>query len=261
VDLKGLFRKKSARPVGEPRAIERLLTADGLVREDRIAEAVGLYLAEADSHAKNDRYAQAVRLVEKALAADPENMEAAERLARLERVRATLSRRDRIVDLMNNRMNQGTFDSRLTPRELHEYWPGVGGSPLIADLSDDQLGRLFDVMEVRRWGIQTVLARQGQHQAQSHLIVHGTVEAVLATSTGDSRVLLLFGPGDFIGDSLLLGNGQLQASYRTGSEETTALRLTRRGLNQALEGAVDPQSVLDAIGRHGRDREIAALLG
>jgi CRP-like cAMP-binding protein len=62
-------------------------------------------------------------------------------------------------------------------------------------------------MEVQRWGNQLVLGRQGQHQAQCHLIVYGTVEAVTMTSTGDSRVLLLFGPGDLIGDSLLLGEG------------------------------------------------------
>jgi len=259
MDLKGLFRRKPV--TGEPSARAGLESADALVRQDRIAEAVALYLAGADRHARDDQYEHAVRLVRRALAADPENMEAAERLGRLERVRETLSRRDRIRDLMGNRMHQGTFESRLTPRELHEYWPGVGGSPLIADLSDDQLGRLFDVMEVRRWGGRTVLARQGQHQAHAHLIVHGTVEAVTPTSTGESRVLLLFGPGDLIGESLLLGNGTLQANYRTGGEETTALRLTRRGLNQALEGGVDRQSVLDALSRHGRDREIAALLG
>ena len=83
----------------------------------------------------------------------------------------------------------------------------------------------------------------------------------MTTSTGDSRVLLLFGSGDLIGESLLLDDTHLQSNYRTAGAETTALRLTKRGLNEALDGAGDRLSVLDALRRHGRDREIVALLG
>ena len=240
---------------------QRLELADLLVRQGRTAEAVTQYLTVADSHVDNDEYEHAIRLLKKALDADPQDMDVAERLARFECVRTTLSRRDRILELLSTRMRGAGTENRLTPRELRQSWPGIGGSPLIADLSDDQLARLFDVMEVRKWRDRLVLGRQGQHQAQSHLIVYGKVEAVTMTSTGDSRVLLLFGSGDLIGDSLLLGDTHLQATYRTADAETTALRLTKRGLNEALDGAIDRPSVLDALRRHGRDREIAALLG
>ena len=49
--------------------------------------------------------------------------------------------------------------------------------------------------------------------------------------------------------------------YLTVAAEAIALRLTKRGLNVALDGAGDRLGVLDALRRHGRDREIVALLG
>jgi hypothetical protein len=284
MDLRSLFRNRARRTAGtapaatprDPGGRERSATqleerirtdpndrgsrlelAQALVGQNRFIEAVAQYLAVADIHVDNDRYEAALRTVRTALAVEPENLEAAERLARLERVRSTLARRDRIVERLSTAANAP--DRGLTARDIRRSWPGLGGAPLVQDLSDDQLVRVLGVSELREFGDRVVLGRQGQHQPQAHLIVRGTVEAVTPSGTGASRVLLQFGPGDLLGDSLLLGDGGLPATLRTGEGLTTALRLTKRGLTAALQGMQDPQGLLAALRRHGRDREVAAL--
>jgi CRP-like cAMP-binding protein len=129
---------------------------------------------------------------------------------------------------------------------------------VVQHLPGDQLKRLFSAMQLIRLEAGTVLTEEGGRDAFLLLLINGLVEAV-ALDGGREMTLRTFTSGDIIGEAALLERGAWPARYKTG-EPTTALKLTREGLEQALVGNPDPRGFLEVLREQHNDRDLAATL-
>jgi CRP-like cAMP-binding protein len=129
----------------------------------------------------------------------------------------------------------------------------------VQHLSGEQLKRLFSTMELVELPAGTALAQEGSPEAFLLLLVQGIVEATVQGTDGRPITLRSFTSGDILGEAPLLERGSWPADYRTG-EPTTALKLTRDGLEKSLVGNADPRAFLDALREQHNDRNVAASL-
>jgi len=142
--------------------------------------------------------------------------------------------------------------------ELKRLWHNLTSSAVVQHLSGDQLKRLFSAMQLVRLEPQTVVAEEGSRDAFLLLIVTGTVDGFVRDG-GKEMVVRAFTSGDIIGEAPLLERGAWPVSYRT-TDQVTALRLAREGLEQALVGNPDPRGFLDVLREQHNDRDVAATL-
>jgi CRP-like cAMP-binding protein len=186
----------------------------------------------------------------------PGRTDVLERRARLGALGPTLSRRDVQIARLARRSVVGPED--LTAPELRRFWNYIGASPLVTQVDDAGLGLLLDACEVQHWTPQSVVVRAGQTLPRCYCLVEGYFEATRVGPRG-TLPLLRFLPGDVIGDRALVGDAPWPVEVRTGDGETTAaLRWTRRRIQERSEGRFD--ELLAVLARHGRDRDVEALL-
>lgn len=169
-------------------------------------------------------------------------------------VRTVRTRCERIAEMMPDCVESSEI--RLTPSQLHRIWQQVAVSPIARDLPDEQLTRLLVTAEVRSLLQDTSVIRQGQYIARAYLILHGAVEASTINQNGEHRVVGVRATGALIGDRCLIDGVPCPVTYRAMGVRTTALRFTRRGLDQALANNPDADLLLLALRRHGHDRTI-----
>jgi tetratricopeptide (TPR) repeat protein len=142
--------------------------------------------------------------------------------------------------------------------ELKRLWHNLTATAVVQHLSGDQLKRLFSAMQLVRLEPETVIAEEGSQEAFLLLIVTGTVEGFVKDG-GREMLVRSFTSGDIIGEAPLLERGVWPVSYRA-SDQVTALRLAREGLEQALVGNPDPRGFLEVLREQHNDRDIAATL-
>ena len=142
--------------------------------------------------------------------------------------------------------------------EMKRLWHNLASSLVVQRLSGDQLKRLFSAMKLVRLEASSVVAEEGSREAFLLLIVNGVIEAFVRESGRDMTVRS-FSSGDIVGEAALLERGVWPANYRV-AEPTTALRLTREGLEQTLVGNPDPRNFLEVLREQHHDRDVAATL-
>jgi len=242
-------------------AAARLLLADRLARQGEIENAIIEYFAVVESYVENDLHAKAVRLLERVSELAPGRADVEERMLELSGVAATLPRRDLHIARLAQRSTSTLVPASINAAELRRFWNEFGASPLVAELDDGALGLLLAACEVQRISRMTVIVRAGQWQPRCYFIAEGAIEARAQSPDGPPISLLRFTAGELIGDHALLEDAPWLAEHRTTEEQdTTVLRLTRRRLAELArdEGQLDP--LFGALRRHGRDREVAAVL-
>lgn len=143
--------------------------------------------------------------------------------------------------------------------ELQQIWQNLTGSSLVRHLSNDQMKRLFGVMELVKAEPGHVLVERGSPLAQLALVGRGLVEAVFPKPDGGEVMIRTFTTGDLIGEGALLEHRPWPATYRV-VEPATLLTLTRDGLERALVGNPDPRGLLDALREQHLDRLVALSL-
>lgn len=142
--------------------------------------------------------------------------------------------------------------------ELKRLWHNLTATAVVQHLSGDQLKRLFSAMQLVRLEPQTLIAEEGSREPFLLLIVTGTVEGFVRDG-GKEMVIRSFTSGDIIGEAALLERSTWPVSYRA-SDQVTALRLAREGLEQALVGNPDPRGFLEVLREQHNDRDVAATL-
>jgi tetratricopeptide (TPR) repeat protein len=142
--------------------------------------------------------------------------------------------------------------------ELKRLWHNLTASPVVQHLSGDQLKRLFSSMQLVRFEPQTAVAEEGSQEAFLLLIVTGTMEGFVRDG-GREMVVRTFTSGDIIGEAPLLERGSWPVSFRS-SDQVTALRLAREGLEKALVGNPDPRGFLEVLREQHNDRDVAATV-
>lgn len=142
--------------------------------------------------------------------------------------------------------------------ELKRLWHNLTATAVVQHLSGDQLKRLFSSMQLVRLEPQTIVAEEGSQDPFLLLIVTGTVEG-LVRDGGREMVVRSFTSGDIIGEAPLLERGTWPVTYRA-TDQITALRLDRQGLEQSLVGNPDPRGFLEVLREQHNDRDVAATL-
>ncbi|HEX4955654.1 MAG TPA: cyclic nucleotide-binding domain-containing protein [Thermoanaerobaculia bacterium] len=218
-------------------------------------DAVEEYVAVATEFSQEGFYDRALALLAKAHKLRPLDeslrlkIEALERAKRLDH--------SRVAVLEGLRAGSGDDMARQSAvMELQQIWRQLVGASLISRLGNDQLRRIFGVLQLVRVASGVVLAERGSQLQQLALIGRGLVEAVLLRSDGKATVLRSFGSGDIIGDGALFERRPWPATYRV-AESATLLTLDRAGLEQVLMGNPDPHGLLVALREQRTDRDVA----
>jgi CRP-like cAMP-binding protein len=236
----------------------RLKLAEVYTASRQYEKAVEEYVYAAGEYGEDGFYDKGLALLAKAAKLRPLDETVARKIEAFERAKRL--EQSRVAALEG--LRAGGQSDALRQRaalELQQIWHNLGGSTLVRRLPDDQLKRLFSVMEIVRVEPGTILAQAGSTLAQLALIGRGVVEAVAARAGGRETVLRTFTTGDVIGDTALLEHRPWPASYRV-AESATLLTLDREGLEQALIGNPDPRSLLDALREQRQDQAVAAAL-
>lgn len=215
------------------------------------------YVYVAGEYAQDGFYDKALALLTRAIKLRPlddslrRKAEAYEQVKRLEHSRVA------VMDGLRFGAESDAHRQRAA-MELQQVWHNLATSPLVARLSNDQLKKLFAVMNMVRVEAGTVLAEEGSQRPQMALISRGVVEAV-ARITGSQTVLRTFTVGDLIGERALLEQQPWPATYRM-AEAGSLLTLDREGLEKCLVGNPDPRAFLETLREQHNDREVAAAL-
>ena len=142
--------------------------------------------------------------------------------------------------------------------ELKRLWHNLTATAVVQHLPGDQLKRLFSAMKLVRLEPETVVAEEGSQEPFLLLIVTGTVESFIRDG-GKEMVVRSYTSGDIIGEAALLERGSWPAFFRT-TDQVTALRLAREGLEQSLVGNPDPRGFLEVLREQHNDRDLAATV-
>lgn len=84
--------------------------------------------------------------------------------------------------------------------------------PLLASLSDAELGLLAPSFNRRAFPAGTILFREGDPGDSFSILLSGEIEIIKALDTADERLLAVLGPRDFLGEMSLFDSGGLRSA-------------------------------------------------
>lgn len=253
-----------------PEAVTRLKAhlkgePDDLHAHLRLAEAyAGLgdrpratdgYLFVAEEYAQDGFYDRGLALLAKAKRLNPLDESLDEKMERLRHAKASERSRTLVLEGLRAAGTSGA----TTALVLQRSWHRIAASELARNLPPEILKRLFANMTLESFPAESEIAAAGAGGDRLLFLLDGVVRAFLPGRTGDGGVLRDFGPGDVIGESVLLERRPWPADYRT-EEGCKALCLGREGLEQTLLGNPDPRGFLTALRLQHHDREVARTL-
>jgi len=108
---------------------------------------------------------------------------------------------------------------------------------ILAGLTDPQLERLAQLMELQRIKQWTVIVKQGDPGDAMYLILEGELRARIMVG-GKETTLSTLGPGDFFGDMSLFDQGPRSADV-VANEDSTVLRITAPAFENLAREAPD----------------------
>lgn len=108
---------------------------------------------------------------------------------------------------------------------------------ILASLTDPQLERLAQLMELQRIKQWTVIVKQGDPGDAMYLILEGELRARLMTG-GKETTLSTLGPGDFFGDMSLFDQGPRSADV-VANVDSTVLKITASAFENLAKEAPD----------------------
>ncbi len=151
-------------------------------------------------------------------------------------------------------LREGRPSGATAALQVQRLWHHVAPSTLARNLTPEQLKQLFSAMELLSFKVGEALAESGSTEGPLYFLLMGVVSAH-ARVHGRDTGLRDFGPGDVIGESVLLEHGSWPADYRV-TEAVRALVLNREGLEKALVGNPDPRGLLNALRMQHNDQEV-----
>ena len=237
----------------------RLKLAEVYVQQRHAAKAIDEFIFVAEEYAADGFHDKGIALLGKAMRLAPADDTLRVRIEKLKTGKRLDHARVQAIEGMLQRASiTGSGHAGTSALELQRLWGNIEDSPLVRALEADQLKRLFASMDLVRIGADVPVVEKGASLEELYLIVEGIIEAGTPRA-GQWSVLRAFSSGDIIGDRALFERKPWACAYRT-INTVTIMRLTRPGLEQALQGNPDPKALIDALraGRH--DQDVATLL-
>ena len=108
---------------------------------------------------------------------------------------------------------------------------------ILGGLSDAQLERFAQAMEMQRVAQWAQVVKQGERGDAMFFILEGELRVRLVQA-GKETILSTLGPGDFFGDLSLFDHGPRSADVVANSDSTT-LKMTAAGFGQLAKGEPD----------------------
>ncbi|MEZ5333186.1 MAG: cyclic nucleotide-binding domain-containing protein [Thermoanaerobaculia bacterium] len=220
--------------------------------EGDLLKAGRTYVQAAEGYAGDGFLEKALALmlrVQKEIPADPR---VAGAVRRLENTRQVESHRETVVEALSGAARKADGLNRVVAQNA---WPAIASSGLPVGLSAPDVRRLFLAFRPVVEAPATVLVRQGEEREALFLVLHGSVEAEVATADGRRLVLETYGPSALFGERSLLAHLPWLATYSTRAR-TTLLLLEPEQLPGALQGSPNPKALLDALRSQERDQEL-----
>jgi predicted acylesterase/phospholipase RssA/CRP-like cAMP-binding protein len=129
------------------------------------------------------------------------------------------------------------------------------GGPLAA-LSAADLAELAGEVAETRLAVGDYLMRAGEAGDDVYVVLAGTLEALAAPAGGEESRLATLGPGELVGEVVLVVGGARQASVRA-VEDSRLARLSRAGFDRLLERSPETwRHVTELVLRRLRRREL-----
>jgi hypothetical protein len=249
-----------------PEAVDRLKARlkahpDDLHAHLRLAEAyTGLkdrgramseYVFVAEEYARDGFYDKGLALLSKARRLAPLDETLSDKIERLQLAKASERTRMLVVEGMREGGTGGSTTALLVER----LWHHVVSSPLARNIPPEILKRMMSAMELASFPAGSTLATASEEGDRLLFLLDGVVRAHLPGTSGDAGLVRDFGPGDVIGESVLLERRPWPADYRT-EEGAKALALDRAGLEKTLVGNPDPRGFLTALRMQHNDKGV-----
>ena len=118
----------------------------------------------------------------------------------------------------------------------------VQATALAAELTEEQLRTLFDVLEIRRLSKNEILITQGEYDDHLYAIARGEFEISRRSDAGREVVLHRLGPGNITGELAFLDGLTRTAIVRAAAEEESCVVCLHRDRLESLL-SVDPSIV------------------
>ncbi|MFP3941757.1 MAG: cyclic nucleotide-binding domain-containing protein [Acidobacteriota bacterium] len=233
-----------------------LRLAEAYVGLKEHSRAVDEYVYVAEEYAQDGFYDRGLALLMKAKRYAPLDQGLDEKIERFRLAKD--SERTRILVIEGLRARSGGATAAVLVERL---WHKVAPSPLARNLGPQVLKRLFSVMELVSWKAGDRIASQGDGEDEPRLyfLLDGVVRVRIPGNDGPAAVIRDFGPGDVIGETVLLERRSWPADYEA-AEPSRALALGREGLEKALVGNADPRGFLTALRMQHHDRDVTKNL-
>lgn len=221
----------------------------------QVVWAVEEYILAGEEYAEDGFYEKAIALIAKAQKLVPADATLAARVERFEQLkRSEHSRTLAIEGLMQRREEGGAPATSVL--EAQQLWQDLSESRLFKRLPGDQLKRLLAAMLLVRPEAGARLVERASQEQMLFLVARGQLEALVEARRGPV-VLRAYGPGDILGEAVLLERRPWPATVRA-AQTSALLTLTRDGLEAALTGNADPRGLIEALREQRHDRELAA---
>lgn len=141
--------------------------------------------------------------------------------------------------------------------ELEALWRRVAENDFVQSLAQGQLELLMEAMELVQVGPGEFVVREGDRERALFLVVSGLIQARLDPE-GRDLLLRNFGPGQILGEKVLLEREAWCASYRA-AHGSQLLRLDRPALQRILDKTKAGRQLLRALSSQQNDQQVAAL--
>lgn len=249
-----------------PEAVDRLKARlkkhpDDLHSHLRLAEAysglqdrgraVDEYVFVAEEYAQDGFYDRGLALLSKARRLAPLDESLNDKMERFQLAKDSERTRMLVVDSMR----EGGTGGGTTALLVERLWHHVVSSPLARNLPPEILKRLMSAMELASFPAASTLAAAGEEGDRMLFLLDGVVRAYLPGRGDDGGLVRDFGPGDVLGESVLLERRPWPADYRCDGP-VKALTLDRTGLEKTLVGNPDPRGFLTALRLQHNDRTV-----
>ncbi len=207
-------------------------------------KALDEYGFVADEYARDGFYDKAIALLSKAARMAPLDENLKVKLAAFRQAKRLEHKRNAAVRGLQS--NETGEDASFSAVELQGVWPKLVRSPIVERLVPDQIERFFAHVRVDRKGPDEDLAREGQRGEEMYVLASGRVVAQAAVPGKAEVELQSFGPGDVLGDKVLLERTPWPAHYRV-AENATLFVLDRPAIEATMTGNPDPRGFLEAL--------------
>lgn len=217
------------------------------------------YVFVADEYARDGFYDKGVALLNRALKMTPGEERLRHKLFALESAKKLEFKREAAAEgLRASRHGEAGAGNRVLT--LQRQWHYLAPSPLVRRLSANQIGRLFEAVEMVELKTGTTIVERGSNEAFLIIVLSGIVAAMLPREDESSTLLREFTVGDVLGEAVTLERGAWPADLRV-VEDARLLKLDRAGVQHAMVGSSDPRGFLDSLRQDGNDRMLAEMVG